>query len=339
MKRVLVTGASGFVGANLARRALADGHEVHLLVRKSHAPWRVRGIAADVRLHEADLHDGAAVDRTVSAIRPEWVFHLAAHGAYPTQTDVAEMVQTNVMGCVHLLDACARAGVEAFVQAGSSSEYGPKGHPAEESEALEPGSHYAITKAAATHHCAFTARSRDLHAVTARLYSVYGPYEEPTRLVPTLALHALERRLPPLASPRTARDFVHVDDAVAALLALAARTDLPRGSVYNVCTGVQLRLAELVAAVRSLLGIDAEPQWASMPSRAWDTDVWVGSRAAIERDTDWRPRFDFMAGFRATLDWLESNPSLCSFYADRILGAAPRQRPSHPVAPGPQRTP
>jgi nucleoside-diphosphate-sugar epimerase len=217
MKRTLITGASGFVGANLARRLLYDGHEVHLLVRKSRQSWRLKEIESHCRLHEVDIQDREGVRRAACVIKPDWVFHLAAYGAYSSQTGIDRMVATNLTGCISVLDACVEARVEAFVQTGSSSEYGYKDHAAEEMELLQPNSHYAITKAAATHYCQFAARQANIHAVTVRLYSIYGPYEDPGRLVPTAIVYGLEGRLPPLASPGTARDFVYVDDCVEGL--------------------------------------------------------------------------------------------------------------------------
>src|SRR4051812_37876762 len=101
MKRAIVTGATGFVGANLARRLLNDGHEVHLFVRPRHRAWRIAAIRAAVRVHTVDFGDDAALARLVGAIRPEWVFHLAAHGAYPTETDLHEMVRTNIVGTIN----------------------------------------------------------------------------------------------------------------------------------------------------------------------------------------------------------------------------------------------
>src|SRR5438552_13936928 len=145
MKRAAVTGATGFVGACLARRLLRDGHEVHLLVRPAHQRWRIADIERDVRVHVVDTHDGAAVARAVAAIRPEWVFNLMAHGAYSSQTDADEIVRTNLLGAIHLMDAARAAGAEAFVQTGSSSEYGFKDHPPREDEALAPNSTYAMT--------------------------------------------------------------------------------------------------------------------------------------------------------------------------------------------------
>src|SRR5258706_6341532 len=98
MKRVILTGATGFVGANLARRLLADGHDLHLLLRPNYRPWRIESIRSQVSVHQVDLCDLPGLRRVVSAIRPEWIFHLAAFGAYPTQTEAASMNQTNVVG-------------------------------------------------------------------------------------------------------------------------------------------------------------------------------------------------------------------------------------------------
>ena len=298
MKRVLVTGASGFVGSNLVRHLLTDGHETHLLLRPSHQSWRLKEIAGDVRVHEADLEDGEGVRRVVMSARPDWVFHLAAYGAYPSQTRFQRMVSTNLLGCAALVDACAETGVEIFLHTGSSSEYGYKDHAPSEDEVLEPNSHYAITKAAATHYCQCVARARDLNAVTVRLYSIYGPFEEPSRLIPTLIRHGLRGTLPPLASPRIARDFVYVDDAVNAMLQVAAAPSIQRGAIYNICTGVQSTLSDVVAIVRKLMSISGEPVWSSMADRSWDTNCWVGSPQKIEREIGWRAQTTLEEGLK-----------------------------------------
>jgi nucleoside-diphosphate-sugar epimerase len=315
MKRILVTGASGFVGANLVRRLLRDGHDTHLLLRPSHQSWRLEEIIGDVQVHEADLEHVDGVRRVVDAAKPDWVFHLAAYGAYPSQTGLPRMVTTNLIGCVALVDACAEMGVECFVHTGSSSEYGFKDHAAAEDEVLEPNSHYAITKAAATHYCQWAARVRNINAVTVRLYSIYGPFEEPGRFIPTLILCGLRGALPPLASPNIARDFVYVDDAVDALLRVAAMPSMPRGAIYNICTGVQSTLGDVVAVARRVMGISAEPVWSTMPDRSWDTDRWVGSPARMEREVGWRSRTALEEGLRQTVRWFEAHPEWLRFYA------------------------
>src|SRR5512135_1608461 len=242
MKRVLVTGGTGFIGANLVRRCLSLGHEVHLLVREGFSPWRVEAVREELRFHEADMASGSGLEAAVRRAKPDWVFHMAAHGGYSWQTDRDEIFRTNFLGAVNLMDACAQIGCEAFVQAGSSSEYGFKDHAPTEIEGPEPNSYYAVAKASATLHCGFVARNRGLPSVTLRLYSVYGPYEDPRRLIPTLVRCGLEGRVPPLVNPEIGRDFLYVEDAVEAFIMVAESGCPEQGGIYNVGTGVQTTL-------------------------------------------------------------------------------------------------
>ena len=117
------------------------------------------------------LDDAWAVRAAVSSIQPRWIFHLAVHGAYPGQTDLAEMVRTNIQGTMNLVEACVAEGFDAFVNTGSSSEYGVKDHAPSENSWLEPNSHYAVTKASATRYCRYTAQQHKVPLTTLRLYS------------------------------------------------------------------------------------------------------------------------------------------------------------------------
>jgi nucleoside-diphosphate-sugar epimerase len=313
-RRALVSGASGFVGANLARRLLADGHEVHLVLRPGHKPWRLDGIATDVKIHKVDITDREGVRKAMAEARPDWVFHLAAHGAYPTQKDLDQMIETNLRGAANLVDAAVHAEVKAFVNAGTSSEYGYKDHAPSEDEWLEPNSDYAVTKAAATMFCRHVARRTGLPITTLRLYSIYGPFEEPARLVPTLIVQGLEDRLPPLVNPDIARDYIHVDDACEAFVLAAATEKQDPGVVYNVGSGVQTTLREIVASARRILDVKAEPQWGSMQQRSWDTNVWVSNPSKIRARLGWSPRHDLESGLRETVEWFKLHPDRRSLY-------------------------
>lgn len=322
MKRTLLTGASGFVGANLARRLLRDQHEVLLLLRDRHQTWRIEDIVKDCSITIADTTDREAVRRCLLSAKPNWVFHLSAYGAYPNQTGFEQMVATNLIGSANLLDACIESGAESFVQTGSSSEYGYTSGAAREDDRIAPNSHYAISKAAATHYCQFTARKLNFHAVTARLYSVYGPYEEPTRLIPTLIVHALDGKLPPLVSPETARDFVYVEDVVDALIRLASHQSASPGVIYNVCTGVQSSLAQVVELTRTLLEVRASPKWGTMPRRTWDADIWFGDPGALRDHLGWTAETSLGDGLVRMTRWLLDNPRWLTFYSNRILHRA-----------------
>jgi len=312
--RVLVTGASGFVGANLAATLARAGHDVVAWVRPGGPTWRLDPLEGAVDIVPVDLLDGNAIDVGVQSVRPDWVFHLAAHGAYSWQRDAERIMQTNLVSTVRLLAACQRHGFSVFVHAGSSSEYGFQDHAPREDELPEPNSDYAVMKAAATLHCRFVAQRDDVHVVTLRLYSVYGPWEEPGRLMPTLVARGLEGRLPPLVSPDTPRDFVSVRDAERAFLLAAQRTDVERGSVFNIGSGRQTTLREVVEVSRAQLGITEEPQWGTEPQRSWDAAVWVGDAEKAREQLGWTAQDDLPTGFARLVDWLREHPSLWSRY-------------------------
>jgi nucleoside-diphosphate-sugar epimerase len=310
--KALITGAGGFVGARLAERLVQSGIETELVIRPGSEAWRLDGLRADAAVLELDLRDPDAVAGAVHRVGPDWIFHLAAHGAYSWQTQAATIVQTNLIGTLNLLQAAADTGFSAFVHAGSSSEYGFQDHAPREDEAPHPNSYYAVAKAAATLLGQYVGDEHGLNVTTLRLSSVYGPWEDPRRLIPTLIARGLSGVLPPLVSPDTVRDFVYVDDVCDAFLAVAAAERPSR--IYNVGSGVQTTVRELVQLARQQLQIEAEPDWGSHHARAWDARVWVSDPRLIETELGWKRRHSLSVGFAATVAWLREQVSLWPRY-------------------------
>jgi nucleoside-diphosphate-sugar epimerase len=268
----------------------------------------------DVVVHLVDLRDSDRLIRVVKSVSPEWVFHLAAHGAYSTQNNLKQILETNVIGTANLVHACLQTGFDVFVNTGASSEYGFKDHAPDEAEPLDPNSYYAVAKASATMLCGYIARSRGVRIPTLRLYSVYGPYEEPTRLMPTLILKGMGNALPPLVHPEIARDFVYVDDVVEAYILAATVQDQDPAGIYNVGTGIQTTIQEVVAVARRQLNITVEPEWASMKDRIWDTGTWLSDSRHIQQNLGWAPRYSFEQGFAKMVEWFRANPAVMEAY-------------------------
>jgi dolichol-phosphate mannosyltransferase len=218
------------------------------------------------------------------------------------------MLAVNVRATEALLTA-ARAVGARLVNAGSSSEYGLQATPPGETDRVEPNSHYAVTKAAATHLCRLAAHAHGQCAVTLRLYSVYGPWEEPGRLMPALLHRALAGGWPPLAAPSTARDFVWVGDACQAFVRAATCELADPGAVFNIATGSQTTLRQLVGLARELFAVAAEPTWETMAPRIWDTSTWVGDPTAAATGLGWRASTPLAEGLETFAGWLRSGSS------------------------------
>lgn len=314
MKNALVTGASGFIGTNLARRLIQKGFRVHLFLRGTHKKWRLKDILSKVTTHQINLLHKKEVARAIHKIRPHYIFNLAAHGAYSSQNKLEPMIKTNILATYYLMQAALEVGFESFIHAGSSSEYGLKDHAPKEDEPLEPNSYYAVTKSSATLLCQYFALSHKAPIIVLRPYSVYGPFEEPTRFIPTLIIKGLEGKLPPLVSPSIARDYIYVDDFINACLLASQKAKSHHGEIYNVGTGVQTTIKEAVMLIKKLLAVKDRAKWGSMPDRAWDTSVWISNRQKIKKELGWQPRYSFEQGLKETISWFKDNPSLTDYY-------------------------
>ncbi len=239
-ERVLITGAGGFVGACLTRRLLDEGYQVHCVLRGA-ASWRLAELEGRYVRHDADLVDRAAVHEALGACRPDVIYHLAAHGAYPSQRDRTGILATNLLGTAHVLDAAAKVGYRALVHTGSSSEYGHKAEPMRASDVLEPRTDYAVAKAAATLLCQAEA-GRGYPVTTVRIFTAYGPWDDPGRLVPSVMSSCLRGESPAVTQGDQPRDFVHVDDVLDLLLRTASSPGV-QGRILHAGSGRAKRFA------------------------------------------------------------------------------------------------
>jgi glycosyltransferase involved in cell wall biosynthesis len=186
-----------------------------------------------------------------------------------------------------------------------------------ETDRVEPNSHYAVSKVSAAYMLEFYARVHSLKTLNLRLYSIYGGWEEPDRLIPRLVEEARKDTLPPLVSPDISRDFVYIDDCVEAFIQAALKVDKTiSGRSYNIATGQKTTMRELVDETRKAFDLTIEPVWGSMGNRQWDLSDWYGDPAAANADLDWKARTPLGEGLRKTADWQIQHD-----YSGRVLPA------------------
>ncbi|HKQ69881.1 MAG TPA: NAD(P)-dependent oxidoreductase [Polyangiaceae bacterium] len=308
---VVITGACGFVGANLCRALVSRGVSILAIDGPSGNDWRIRGVSG-IRRDSVDICSRQIVREYLLDVNPSVVVNCAAFGAYPAQQDPDRIYRVNFDAVRFLLEVAADLPrLVAFIQAGSSSEYGLNCTQPSESSATQPDSNYAVSKVAASALVQYYGSKIGVPAWTLRLYSVYGPLEDFSRLVPRLLLEAKEKRLPPLVNPAISRDFVHIDDVCRAVMQVVERASVIRkGEIYNVGTGIRTSLSDLVTLVRRQFHISDEPAWGSMPDRRWDHADWFADPSKARKDLGWAAAVSLSDGLASTMKWIDENPEI-----------------------------
>ncbi len=308
--KAFITGVSGFVGAGLARELVQRGEEVHGLIRPGSDMWRVKDIETKITLHQGELLDELTLEAAVKAARPTIIFHFASYGTYPgKQLEPKKIFETNALGSLNVFQAAEKVGA-LVVNAGSSSEYGAKNHPMREDELISPESFYAVGKAAQTLLAQQLARAKKISAITLRLFSVYGPFEEPGRYVPTVINLALQGKDIPISDPAIGRDYVYLPDVVDAFLAAAKHPELS-GEIINVGSGVQSTLGDVYTEVIRATGSTSKALVGAHEKRAVDSAVWVAQTDKMRIRLGLAPRFTLAQGIADMVKWL---PSYASHY-------------------------
>jgi nucleoside-diphosphate-sugar epimerase len=219
------------------------------------------------------------------------------------------MLQTGVLGTANLLEAVSTIPLERLVHLGSSLEYGPRDRPLLESDRLEPRTFRGAAKAAATLLCQQFARSDHCSVVVLRAFSVYGPWEAGTRLVPTAILAALRHHDMNLTGPGHRRDLVFVQDVVEACL-LAVQAEPIAGEIINVGSGRQWANEEIVAQVQAISGQRIRVQAGNYPPSPSDTGYCVADIEKAKRLLGWKPRHTLQSGLEETVTWFRRHLDL-----------------------------
>jgi nucleoside-diphosphate-sugar epimerase len=307
--RILVTGATGFVGSCLTRRLVETGDEVHVFCREGSDRWRLAGLAGCLTEHLVDLRDDAAVTAAVAKVRPSAVCHLATHGGFAFQRETSVILGSNLLGTVNLLRACEKVGFDSFINTGSSSEYGLKETPMGEGDLLEPVGDYGVSKAAATLFCRSEAVQKGLPVVTLRLFSPYGPWDDPNRFIPYAIKSLFRGQSPQLSNPAAVRDYVYIDDVLELYLTLI-RSPRCGGDIFNAASGRQTAIGEVFSLLAERIDPGVAPEWGSVGKQRPEPEMWVADIGKAERVLGWKPQVPLKDGLAKTSEWLKEHLAL-----------------------------
>lgn len=301
--KILITGGSGFIGANLTREFLKLGFEPNLLIRHSTDMWRLKDILKNVRFHKVSLLDKNRLREVAHRVNPAAIFHLATFTDYRHQDKIQEMIDTNITATANLLLATCDVPYDVFVNTGSSSEYGFKEKSMKEKDLLEPISFYAATKGGATLLAQAFAHYYEKPVTTFRPFSVYGPLEEAKRFIPVVTESILSGSPINLTTGSQRRDFIFVDDVVEAYIMSMKHGSKLKGEILNIGTGKQYTNDEVVEILFKVTGRKVPIHKGAYPVRLWDSPYWVADVTKAKKLLGWSPKHSLESGLLATYNW------------------------------------
>jgi dTDP-glucose 4,6-dehydratase len=314
-KTILVTGAAGFIGSHLVEALVREGHRVRAFVRyngrddRGHLDDLPGEITRELEVYRGDLKDPEAVRAAVAG--REWVFHLGALIAIPySYQNPLDVVQTNVTGTAHVLDACRGSSrLERVVLTSTSEVYGTALRvPIDESHPLQGQSPYAATKIGAdalglSYHRAF-----NLPVAILRPFNTFGPRQSARAIIPTIISQALTRPVVRLGSLEPRRDLTYVADTVGGFPAIAG-CDAAIGQVVNIGRGSDVSIGELVERIGDRLGrpITVETDAERVRPAASEVGRLLAGTELARRLWGWEPRYSLDDGLDATIAWVREH--------------------------------
>ncbi|MGH3765502.1 MAG: NAD-dependent epimerase/dehydratase family protein [Pseudonocardiaceae bacterium] len=305
--RALVTGGAGFVGSHLVDRLIADGHRVAVLDDLS-AGRRDR-IPSDVELHVVNVVNASAVTDLVTTYQPEVIYHLAAQiSVRHSVADPVADATTNTMGTLSLLDAATTANARLILASTGGAMYGD-GVPLPTPETCLPATRapYGISKYCAEQYLTLFNRLHAGHHVALRLANVYGPRQDPHGEAGVIAIfcgQVARGEAPTIyGDGKQTRDYIYVDDVVDAFVAAAGYAG--GEAVFNIGTGTETAVIDLLDVINAAAGTAMEPNFAS--ARAGESRHVALDCARAAAELDWAPRTSIEAGIRHTYQRLTQN--------------------------------
>lgn len=313
MSRIMVTGASGFIGSELVSRLVKDGHELHVLERYVTGRYS-SDKKSQISTHYATLTDFPAIRKIVRDAQPDYVIHLAAISPVSFSYDhYIEVTEANYLGTVNLAEACYREvpHFRQFIMAGTSEEYGmtlknAKSKLTEESE-LSPNSPYAVAKVAADLYLRYMYQAYKFPFTVLRPYNTFGRKDNKHFFIERTITQMLNGDTVYLGDKSAVRDWIYVDDHVDGYVkALGNKKAI--GEIIQLCSGKGYTTGETARIIAKLTGFEGEIVWNATQKRPLDAKVLIGDNSKAKKLLNWAPRYTLEEGLRKTVAlWKKKN--------------------------------
>jgi len=315
-KIILVTGGTGFIGAAVVNKLLAEGYFVNIIFHPKDDTWRINDLSR-CKIFKLDLRNFSETERIIKAINPEIIFHIA--GIITPKRDkesVHKLYSINLDITRNLILALDDIEYELFINTGSGNEYGNNIPPFNEAVYEKPRTPYGTSKLAATSFCNMIAESLEKPIVTVRPFLIYGPTQILTALIPSLIFSAIEKRNISLSPCEQTRDFIFIDDVADVYLKLAKNADRVKSmGIFNIGSGKETQLIKVVNLITKRFH-NAPFFVGKVPYRLGETMKYYSSIQKINELINWSPQWSIKDGINKTIDWWINNRDIWIKFKD-----------------------
>jgi nucleoside-diphosphate-sugar epimerase len=310
MSRFLVTGGAGFIGSHIVEELVSGRHFVRVLDNfSSGKKGNLKKVCGRIDLMTADIRSAQICIKAAKGM--DFILHQAALRSVPKSLKTPkEYNEVNIQGTLNILEAAVKNKVKALVFASSSSIYGEaKSFPEKESFLPAPISPYALTKLAGEYYCKMFNYHYGLPTVSLRYFNVFGPRQsvddEYAVVIPKFISCMLKNERPPIyGSGRQSRDFTYIQNVVKANITAAGKRNL-RGEVFNVASGRDYSILQLVGILNRLLGKDIKPVF--LKKRPGDVYRTLADLSGVRKALGFKPAIDFIEGLKLTIEYFKEN--------------------------------
>jgi NAD dependent epimerase/dehydratase len=315
--KVLITGGSGFIGSHLCELCLAEGAEVRAFVHyNSRSDWGMledlnKKDLKEIEVVAGDLRDTDAVRRAVRGCNR--VFHLGALIGIPySYVNPVDVIQTNVLGTLHVLQASLESSVDRLVQTSTSEVYGTAKYvPMDEMHPLNPQSPYAASKVASDKLAESYHRTYALPVVIVRPFNTYGPRQSPRAVIPAIVIQALSSRVVRLGNLEARRDLTYVHDTARGFIA-ASTAPKVEGETIHLGSQCEYSVGELVGFLGTILKkkLTVEPDVVRRRPETSEVERLFASNQRAKERLQWHPRISLADGLEKTVRWFRGQTYL-----------------------------
>ena len=311
MKKVLITGASGFIGSHTVESALERGYSVRVFLRYNSTGYvgNLRFLGKklkDIEIFWGDSRDYTSVLRAVKGV--DYVVHLAAQISVPYSfQNPIDFAMNNVVGTTNILKASVECGISKFVYTSTSEIFGGSDEPLNEDSLRIPKSPYSASKVGADAMVKSFFYTYDLNTLILRPFNTFGPRQSIRALIPWIIYQGLRSEKVKLGNLEPKRDFTYVKDTVEGIL-LALEKETEGGDEINLGTGRSFSVMEVVEVVSKVLGKDLKVEVEEKFKRPKKAEVFnlIADNSKAKRVLGWEPKWSFEEGVRETVEYVRS---------------------------------